>query len=150
RVPLTSDESWNYHYVSRRGAFYALTTYELPNNHILFSALQSLLPDRLIVAWPPIIRLLNIIYGTVFLLLAQYLLKPNLGSVGATIGAAALVLCNPLFTLYFFIARGYLLGSLLLLISLAIAATGRKFALSAIFAGLATLCVPTFALALPG
>jgi hypothetical protein len=150
RIPLTYDESFNYHDVSRLGAVYSLTSYKFPNNHIFFSALQSLLPDRLILDWPPLVRLLNVLYGIVLLLVVCHVLRTHGGLRSGLFGAAVIALCSPLFTLYFFVARGYLLGTLLLLLSLVTAATGRKHIATGIFAGLATACVPTFALALPG
>src|SRR6266852_493310 len=149
QIPITYDESWNYHNVSARGAWYALSSYEFPNNHILFSTLQSVLPAALVKFWPPALRILNLFCGLVFLVLLFHLLSKRFTLPGAAVGVVAVVFCSPLFTLYVFVARGYLAGTLLLLSAVVLAAEGRRFYVPGIMTGLAAACVPTFGLPIP-
>jgi hypothetical protein len=149
-VPLTYDEAWNYTYVASRGIRFALFDYEYPNNHTLFTMLQAAIPRVWVVAWPPLLRAWNcVIAGLLFLLLFHAISGVRTRGLRAAWLTTCLLLCSPLFTLYLFVARGYLLGTTLLLAA-AMWQSHRKVILAGLAAGLSAAVVPTFAYAFPG
>ena len=143
-VPLTWDEAFNFLHVSSRGPVAAFTTYEAPNNHVLFSALQALLPAAWIAHWPPVLRLWNVLVAAGVGALLAFALR---GQRFAPLLAVLLALCAPVSALYLVVARGYLLGTLCLLGALALRDRPGR---AGLLAGLSLACVPTFLLALPG
>jgi hypothetical protein len=139
-VPMTWDESWNFLHVSSQGVRAAFTSYEQPNNHVLFTALQAALPADWVRRAPGLLRLPNVLIACAMAaLLVRYLHSSRL--------AILVLFCSPLFTLYLCVARGYLLGTLFLLGAVAAA---ERPVLAGILAGLSAGCVPTFGFALPG
>jgi hypothetical protein len=149
-VPLTYDEAWNYINLAARGPLHVLRNYEYPNNHVLFTLAQTLLPTSAIAKNPHALRLLNVLVAGVLLgIVAILAWRETHGRFAAAWVALALAFCSPLFTLYLFLARGYLLGTSLLLLALLCAAAARPFA-AGVLLGLAIATVPTFAFAGPG
>jgi len=150
-VPLTYDEAWNTLHVARLGVAHVLSNYQQPNNHILFSLLQSSLGQSIVTLWPPALRLWNVVVGWLLIATLGKCLKcsSSLGPWSVVGLSACLLLCSPLVTTYLFVARGYLLGTWLLLLAAMGIARGRAVA-SGICVGLATATLPTFAYALPG
>lgn len=152
-VPLTFDEAWSFLEFSRHGAGFSLTHYPLPNNHMAFSALQALVVrEEFVAARPSLLRIGNLLcvaalLGLLFHIVRRRLaLEPSM----AAFAAIALSLCSPLFTLYLFVGRGYLLGSVLLLAAVHFGAIPGRRVATALLCALATWTVPTFAFATPG
>jgi len=150
-VPLTYDEAWNFTDVASHGVVYVISHYPNPNNHVAFTALQAIsLPATLVETWPPLLRIPNLLVGAALLALLVRVLGQGTGPVTATLIALCALLSAPLFTTYLLLARGYLLGTLLLLASLVWAAEGRSLGGTVVLLALATWTVPTFGYAVPG
>ena len=152
-LPLTYDEAWTFIEFTRHGAAYSAIHYPLPNNHVAFSILEALVvPERWVIANPLWVRLGNLIVLAGLLLLLRAMLLRHLALRGLALAAtvAALVLCSPLVTLYELLARGYGLGTLLLLIAIEYGAMRERRVTAAVSCALAAWTVPTFALTVPG
>ena len=152
-VPLTFDEAWSFLEFSRHGLGFSLTHYPLPNNHIAFTALQVLVVrESFVAAEPTLLRLGNllVVAGYLALLLHIATTRLALNASLAALAVVALTLCSPLTTLYLFVARGYLLGSALLLAAVHFGAIPRRRVATAVLCALATWTIPTFAFATPG
>jgi hypothetical protein len=116
-APLTYDEAFNRLHYGRLGVIETLRTYDYPNNHLPFTVLQSLMPDRLL-AWDPwTIRAVGAATG--------------IAMVAALLGAAAarhttpllglfVVGGSPILVSYLFVSRGYTFSAVLLLIAAAL------------------------------
>jgi hypothetical protein len=143
-VPLTYDEAWNFTNLSSRSPSYALLNYPAPNNHVLFTFLQSLLlPNRLVSYWPPFLRLPNLLYGwALFIVLGKILSACSIGKQTAHFGVALLMI-SPITALYLVVARGYLLG-LLLVLAAVLAYLHKRLNVATLCLILATYTVPTF------
>jgi hypothetical protein len=151
RVPLTYDEAFNVTEIASRGVGYVVTHYPNPNNHVAFTALQALLlPESGVKAWPLALRIPNLVAGAGLLLLLTLILSRRESPAVAVLIAVSALLSAPLFTTYLLVARGYLLGTLLLLASLVWTAGERTSLGTAALLALATWTVPTFAYAVPG
>jgi hypothetical protein len=151
-VPLTYDEAWNFSNIVVHGSRWIATNYPFPNNHVLFSLIQSiLLPETLIESyWPPLLRLVNVVLGLILLVLFDMFLKGhNLNKRSRATILLIVVFGAPIYTTYFFVARGYLLACGLLLLSLTSLALNKKF-LSMLLLSLSIYSIPTFLFALPG
>ncbi len=141
-VPMTWDEGYTFLRISSHGLAAAFTTYPMPNNHVLFSGLEALLPAQWIAHWPPLLRTFNVAFAAA--------MGAALGTVvSSPLLAILLGLCAPIFTLYLVLARGYLIGTIFLLGAIVQADRARPLR-AGLLAGLAVACVPTFALALAG
>ena len=150
-MPLTYDEAWNFTDVASHGVAYVISHYPNPNNHVAFTALQAVsLPAALVETWPPLLRIPNLLVGAALLTLLARVLGRSRGPATATLLALCALLAAPLFTTYLLVARGYLLGTLLLLASLVWAAEGRSLGGTVVLLALATWTVPTFGYAVPG
>lgn len=144
-LPLTYDEAWNYLNLSAHGVRSVLRSYPVPNNHVLFTALQALLPNPLPDWWPPLLRLPNLLYfGALLSVTAAILERAGHARQRAVWLAAAVVFAAPIPALYTIVARGYLLGLLFVALSLLAAMEERLFR-AAVLMALAAWCVPTFA-----
>jgi hypothetical protein len=148
-VPLTYDEAWNFTNVSSRGVAFAYRSYEFPNNHTLFSIVQTLIPHSAVDRWPPLLRVPNVLIAFALLITLHITTRQRRAISGALV-AAALALCSPIFTSYLLIARGYLLGTVLLLAAVHIVSEDRHAWLGGFTSGLAVAVVPTFGYAVPG
>jgi len=153
-LPLTFDEAYNYEQLSRHGVLFVVTHYIAPNNHRLFTMLQTTLPDAWIARVPTLLRLWNIALCVVIMsLLVPMLLRAGWSRSWTAFWLAAILFCAPAFTLYLFIIRGYLLGFTLVLSAAVIGAlfsSPAGLVAMSVVAGLATATVPTFLLAFPG
>jgi hypothetical protein len=153
RVPLTYDEAWNFLFLSRSGPLYALTHYPAPNNHVLFTVLQAVfLPEALVVGSPLTLRLVNVVVLLSLSLVLWRLLRTRASfhSFHAAALSIALLVCSPLIATYCLVARGYLLGTLLLLLACVASVEEGHAARSGLLAALSAMVVPTFAWAVPG
>lgn len=148
-VPLTYDEAVNFSFFSSKPPTYALWNYQSSNNHVLFTFLQSLLlPNTLVYFWPPFLRLPNLLYGCgLFAVLGRILSECSVRKHAAYFGVA-LVMISPISALYFVVARGYLLG-LLLVMAAVLAYLQERIKLATLFVIFATYTVPTFAYIYP-
>jgi hypothetical protein len=149
-IPFTGDEAANYSEFSRFGPIYPIFHYEFPNNHIFFSVIQSLLIPKLILEFLPTFpRLLNIIVAIYFFLFlfffTRHLSRKIIFWIFLTI---VCFFVSPLVTPYFIVARGYLLG-LILLITGIYFMIENKFFISSILFILSGWTVPTYAYTLP-
>ena len=143
-VPMTYDEAWTWLWVARRGPWYALSSYEVPNNHTLFSIVESLLPVAAVRAFPALIRVPNLVVAAfVTLVLARLSPKPR------WLWTSLALASSPLLTIYVFLARGYLMGSLYVLLA-GVAIDRGHDGLAGVCAGLAAATVPTFIFVVPG
>jgi hypothetical protein len=152
-APLTYDEAYNRLVYGDLGISGILRTYNAPNNHLLFTVLQSFIPNRLL-AWDPwTIRIIGVASG--------------IGMVAALIGVAALqrttpllglclVIGSPILVTYLFVSRGYTFSAVLLVAATALAVVlGRRntFVGACLGAGilaLGTWPLPTNAFFAPG
>ena len=153
RVPLTYDEAWNFQNLAVLGARHVITHYPLPNNHVLFTALHALLlPAGQVARHPMLLRALNgaVVLGLLLLLCGVFSSLLGLSRWRTILGVVASALCAPVFTLYLLVARGYLLGAVLLLAALVLCAGRRGLAWAGALAALAAWSVPTFAYVVPG
>lgn len=152
-LPLTGDEAWNYLGFARYGSLFTLTHYELPNNHIFFTFIQSLfVHKKILVHFPLELRLFNCIVGATLLFLSGFIVAKITNkkfSIKLTSLAAILVFfASPLLTPYFIVGRGYLLGSLFLLIGIYLF-LNKKFYASVLAFILSVWTIPSFAFAIP-
>jgi len=151
-VPLTYDEAWNFSNIVANGSRWIATNYPYPNNHVLFSLAQSLFLQHQVIEafWPPLLRLVNVALGLTLLILCNFFLKRlNVSHKARAAIILILVFGAPIYTTYFFVARGYLLACLLLLMSLASLHLGKKLP-SMLLLALSIYAIPTFLFALPG
>jgi hypothetical protein len=149
---MTADEAHNWVELSRRGVYYVTYHYPAPNNHVLFSALQALLPGALVRSDPLNLRLINIAVAIALVtLMFHWLVREGVAWPVALVG---LLLGGPLTVLYLGVARGYLLGTLLAFLGLHLLAVERRRTVAAFGAGvllaLSVYTVPTFALGMLG
>lgn len=150
-VPLTYDEAWNFSHIVIMGKKWIVNNYPFANNHVLFSLLQNILiPKKIVDYWPAILRLPNILYSLLFIILISQFLSVKIQSrVLRLTLILSFVFSTPLLTLYFFVARGYILA-LLLLFSSTYCLINKKITLSAIFLALSAYTIPTFVFVAPG
>ncbi len=145
-IPLTYDEAWNFTDISRHGPVYVITHYPFPNNHIFFTALQSVLtPFAVLPFLPYALRLVNIIVCSVLFLLLFIFLRtifPKYQYFHIPV-LLSLFFVTPLVTTYFIVSRGYVLGSLLLFLGVYCLAR-KKYAVAVIPLALSAWTVPTF------
>jgi hypothetical protein len=151
-LPMTADEAHNWVELSGRGVYYVTHHYPVPNNHVLFSALQALLPGALVRSDPLNLRLINIAVAIALVtLMFHWLVREGVAWPVALVG---LLLGGPLTVLYLGVARGYLLGTLLAFLGLHLLAIKRRRTVAAFGAGvllaLSVYTVPTFALGMLG
>jgi len=150
-VPLTYDEAWNFSNISSKGPFFTITNYPFPNNHVLFSLIQALvIPNKIVYWWPPLLRLVNVVICSIMLICLDKLLQRN-GICWPTRLCAILciVFAVPTALIYCVVARGYMLG-ILLLSAASVYLAREKLVKSAALAALSAYTVPTFGYALPG
>lgn len=151
-LPLTYDEARNWLAFSSRGVHYVTHNYLVANNHVLYTSLISFLPAADVRADPLNLRLLNIVVAIVLVdLMFVWLVREG---VPWLVGIAALLLSGPVTVIYFGVARGYLLGTLLTFLGIQLLAVRRHRTPASIGAGvlfaLAIYTVPTFALGMVG
>lgn len=149
-IPITYDEAWNFSELSSKGFVYSITQYPVPNNHIFFTAIQSLfIPSFFLPANPYLIRLPNVFFSSIFIVLIYSLFR----NIGKKLIYRLLILLlilgsSYLFLQYFFIARGYLLATLLSFIGLYLLSNSKYYSASLLFI-LSVWTIPTFAFPIP-
>lgn len=150
-LPLSSDEAWNYLGFSRFGPIYPIFHYELPNNHVFFSILQSLtVPTFLLSYFPTATRLLNCFVGAM-LFSFLYFLTNKFFKGNNLIRLGFLLMCffiSPSVTPYFLVARGTLLGMTLLIFAIYLL-SAREYYLSSFILILSGWTLPTYAYTYP-
>lgn len=151
-LPLTYDEARNWLAFAQHGVHYVTHNYLVANNHVLFTALQSLLPASVVSRDPLNLRLINIAVAIVLVnLMFRWLVREG---VPWLVSIAGLLLSGPITVLYLGVARGYLLGTLLAFLGMHLLAARPRRPPAAVGAGvlfaLAVYTVPTFALGMPG
>ncbi len=152
KLPLTFDEARNWLGFSRHGVRFVTQNYLVANNHVLFTALQALLPASLVRDDPLNLRLINIGVAVILVtLMFDWLVREG---VPWPVSIAGLLLTGPLTVLYLGVARGYLLGTLLAFAGIHLLARSGRRRPAACAAGvmfaLSIYTVPTFALGMPG
>lgn len=152
-IPLNGDEVRTYLDFAQHGSLFSITHYEVPNNHVFFTFLQSFfLHKKILLLIPYEIRLLNTIICLLFFAFLSYifttLLKKKMSLFVFLFLTLLCFFASPLLTPYFIVARGYLLGSLLLLAGAFFLST-NKFYLAAFSFILSVWTIPTFMFAVP-
>lgn len=119
-VGLSYDEAWNYGVYSFRGPFYGLTHYLAPNNHLFTTIVNGFLPRGLVIAWPPLMRLLLPVYTAVLIYACWVILHERLKwpSDRAFLAALAIPISTASFGIYLLWIRGYLAGAAFLLLGI--------------------------------
>jgi len=136
-IPVSYDEAWNYTNISSKGPLFSITNFPFANNHVFFTFLQSFtVPQKLLWYFPEATRLLNVFVGTAFAMLlygivCQFLKKKSL--MWFIISAASCFFMSPLVTPYFIVARGYMLGMVLMLCGIYCVSLTRMIAASLFF-----------------
>ena len=148
--PHNYDEGFNYLFFGQRGLRFAVDNYTYPNNHILFTLLQTIIPRTLVDAEPLVLRIPNILISTSLLIVLTAEIRRRWTGVPM---AVALVLAGPWSIIYFAVARGYQLGTLLVAVALLISSRYSDDAwtppVAALIMALAAWAVPTFAYGAP-
>src|SRR5438105_7188833 len=116
-APLTYDEAFNRLHYRSLGVLRILSTYDLPNNHLPFTVLQALIPNRLL-AWDPwTIRIFGVASGIAIVAV--------LITVAATRGTTPFLglfamAGSPLLVSYLFVSRGYTFSAVMLVAAAAL------------------------------
>lgn len=128
-VGLSYDEALNYGTSSVHGIVYSLTHYREPNNHLLITSLNALIPKEWVSAWPPLMRLwlpgwIILFVYAIWSILHHHL---NMPKPVALLAALALPLSTTTMGMYLLWVRGYLPGTAMLLMGIAsLAEAGRR------------------------
>jgi hypothetical protein len=148
--PLNYDEAFNYLYFADRGFRFTVTDYSYPNNHVLFTLIQALIPRRLVEADPYVLRIPNLFLSAA---LVGVLARDSRRAWAGSLKALAIVFAGPSALQYFGQARGFQLGTLLAALALlaALRWADRRWGwvAAALLMALATWAVPTFAYGAP-
>jgi len=151
---IVNDEADNYVQFSSRGFWYSLTHYHVPNNHLLFSALNSIIFSKAILKQNPLLLRTSNIIVLVFLIyhLFDYLRSHLAGKIIPSLLTISLLTSSIPITLHLVLSRGYLLGFLFLFLGIKYSTLSQKKITkkSILFFILSTYCVPTFAYTIPG
>lgn len=148
--PINYDEGFNYLYYADRGFRFTITDYAYPNNHVLFTLIQAMIPRRLVDQEPLVLRLPNLLVS-VALVVALAWDRTRLKS--GPLRALAIVFAGPFALQYFGQARGFQIGTAFAALGLltAIRFSSRPWgaAGAAGLIALAAWSVPTFAFGAP-
>jgi hypothetical protein len=153
-APLTYDEAYNRLRYGNLGISGIVRTYDLPNNHVPFTFLQSLIPARLLTWDPWAIRIIGVAVGiiTIGMLIVISTARQMSPLLGLFMVAGA-----PILVSYLFLARGYTFSALLIVCAAVVpVVTARKdrratgACLGAAALALATWALPTNILIAPG
>jgi hypothetical protein len=148
-LPLSYDEAWHYLYVHDESVIQIMHDYVYPNNHIFYSILHHVIPfEPFLSVSPHVIRLLTIIVTAITIIVISKIMHVRKSLRLIAIYLFVLTF-NPLLTVYSVESRGYMLGTLLLLIGLYVITLGRTY-LSTVPLVLSAFTIPTFAYAFPG
>ena len=143
-APLTYDEAYNRLSYGDLGVSGILRTYNAPNNHLLFTVLQSFIPDRLL-AWDPwTIRIIGVASGIAMVAL---LIAVAAARRTTPLLALFLVIGSPILVTYLFVSRGYTFSAVLLVAATALAvALARRSPLVGVCLGAGVLALGTWPL----
>ena len=115
-APLTFDEAFNRLYYGTFSAGHILRHYDRPNNHLLYTLIQSWLPQRLI-AWSPwAVRITGVVVGSGLVFVALLVAARR----GSLLVACGLIVGSPLVVTYLFVARGYGFSALFIVLSVVV------------------------------
>lgn len=148
---LFIDEGQNF-FLSQKGALAVITSYQSPNNHVFFALLQTLLPDSLFYSNPLLLRLNNFIFVVLTLIILSYILNKyaKFSLLLSACLAVGLLTVSPVHFQWLLLARGYVLGLLLVIGGCLSLVKEKNVILSALFFGLSIWTVPTYGYVLPG
>jgi hypothetical protein len=148
--PHNYDEAFNYLYFADRGFGFVVTDYSYPNNHILFTLIQALIPRAVVDAIPLALRGPNVLVSVALIVVLTSQRVRTWASIPRSV---ALVFAGTWAFIYFPVARGYQLGTLLIAATLLLIAryVDRRWcaAAAAILMVLAAWAVPTFVYGAP-
>lgn len=151
-IPISYDEAWNWTYIASNGPWYALTNYPAANNHVFFTFLQSFITPRFLLWYfPEISRLLNVILGISLVVVIWVVFGRLLKNKSIWLLLGISVVCffvSPLTTLFFIVARGYLLATFLLFCGIYVISQKKYFTASGFFI-LAGWTILTYTYTLP-
>jgi hypothetical protein len=152
-APLTYDEAFNRLHYSQFGIAEILGTYDVPNNHLPFTVIQSLVPAQLL-SWDPwTIRIFGVLTG--FAMVAAVLDLAGRRRTTPFVGLFA-VAGSPILVSYLFVSRGYTFSGGLLTAAAAVPVALRRRApvwgicLGASALALGTWPLPIYIYAAPG
>ena len=152
-APLTFDEAYNRLHYGTLGSVRILRDYDRPNNHFVFTVIQSWLPVRMLRWEPWTIRVASVVIGSL-LVLVVLLVAARCGSL---LIACCLIAGAPLLVTYLFVARGYGFSSLLIVVSVLVPfalarRAGRRagLILAALVLAVGIWPLPTNVLLVPG
>ncbi len=149
-IPLTGDEVSNYLFFSKNGPLQVMTNYELPNNQVFFTLIQSIFIHKTMLAiLPYILRIFNVIYAIIFIWMVRVYFR-KISDVWWILTALCLafVFSGPVITPYFIVARGYILGSSLFFGGVYFLIRHKAY-LASMLLILSAWTIPTFAYAYP-
>jgi hypothetical protein len=143
-APLTYDEAYNRLVYGNLGISKILRTYNAPNNHLLFTVLQSFIPAGLL-AWDPwTIRIIGVASG---ILMVAALIAVAAARRTTPLLGLFLVIGSPILVTYLFVSRGYTFSAVLLVAAAALpVALARRSQLLAVGLGAAVLALGTWPL----
>lgn len=151
-IPISYDEAWNWTNVASKGHLFPIFNYPAANNHVFFSFLQSFVTPKFLLWYlPEITRLLNVFVDAFFILFVWYLFSKFFKKSSPLWLACIfliIVFTSPLSMPFFIIARGYLLGALLLLMGIYLLSS-RKYFLTSLMFILSCWTLPTYSYCLP-
>ncbi len=143
-APLTYDEAYNRLFYGNLGVSKILQTYNAPNNHLIFTVLQSFIPNRLL-AWDPwTIRLIGVASGIAIIaeLIAVAAARRTTPLLGLFVVAG-----SPLLVTYLFVSRGYTFSAVLLVAAAALPVVlARRSPVLGVCLGAAALALGTWPL----
>lgn len=117
---LWHDETAHFNLFASKDLYTIVTNYTLPNNHIFFTILQSLIPNPIVYNYPLTLRIIPFLILIATIIYLNYELKKKIAINSVILLNVILLIffiCVDFFQISYF-ARGYLLGSLLLIIGI--------------------------------
>ncbi len=148
---LFIDEGQNF-FLSQKGPLTVITSYENPNNHVLFTLIQSLLPDSLLYSNPLLLRTNNFIFVVLTLIILFYILNKyaKFSLILSACLAVSLLTVSPVHFRWLLFARGYVLGLLLVIGGCLSLVKEKNMILAALLFALSFWTIPTYAYIFPG
>jgi hypothetical protein len=148
-APLTYDEAYNRLVYGQRGVLDILGTYDAPNNHLIFTVLQSLIPSGMLTWDPWTIRIFGVASG---IAIVAALVIVAIARRTTPLLGVLLVVGSPLLVTYLFVSRGYTFSAVFLVAAALLPAIlgPRGVPIAAAALALGTWPLPTNAFVAPG
>jgi hypothetical protein len=148
---LFIDEGQNF-FLSQNGPLNVITSYKSPNNHVLFTLIQSFLPDSLLYSNPLLLRINNFLFVILTLFILCYILNKfaKFSLLLSACLAVGLLTVSPVHFKWLLFARGYVLGMLLIIGGCLLLVKEKNMILAALFFALSFWTIPTYGYILPG